>query len=44
MEGPRLKVKSELQLEPMPPPQQDWIWAASMTYTEACRKAGPLTH
>ena len=30
---PRLGVKSELQLEPMPQPWQHWIQAVSAAYT-----------
>ena len=40
MEVPRLGVKSELQLEPPPQPQQ----LESVTYTTAHGDAGFLTH
>ena len=44
MEVPRLGVKSELQLRPMPQPQQHRIWAASVTYTKAHGNTGSLIH
>ena len=44
MEVPRLGVKSELQLGPIPQPRQYRIWATSATYTTACGNAGSLTH
>ena len=40
MEVPRLVVKSELQLPLMPQPQQQKIWAISVTYTTAHGNAG----
>ena len=43
MEIPRHGVKLELQLEPVPQPQQHQIWAASVTYAAACGNAGSLT-
>ena len=39
-----LGVESELQLRPMPQPQQLQIWATSATYTTAHSNAGSLTH
>ena len=44
MNVPRLGVKSEPQLRPIPEPWQHWIWAASETYAAACRNTGSLTH
>ena len=43
MEAPRLGVESELQLKPIPQPQQHWIRASSVTHTAACSNAGSLT-
>ena len=42
MEAPRLGVKSELQLPPMP--QQHQIWATSVTYTTAQWQQEILNH
>ena len=44
MEVSSLGVELELQLRPLPQPQQCQIWAASVTYTAACSNAGSLTH
>ena len=44
MEVPRLGVKQELQLKPMPQPQEYQIRVASATYAAACGNAGSLTH
>ena len=44
MEVPGLGVKSELQLRPIPQPQQHQIQAASVTSTAAYGNAGSLTH
>ena len=38
VEFPRLGVKLELQLQPVPQPQQHWIRATSGTYTTAHRQ------
>ena len=44
MEVPRLGVELELQLPPIPQPQQHQIRAESATYTTAHNNAGSLTH
>ena len=44
MEVPRLGVQLELQLRPLPQPQQYWIQAISATYTTAYSNARSLTH
>ena len=44
MEILRLGVKLELQLKPMPQPQQYRIQAKNAKYSVACSKAGSLTH
>ena len=44
VEVPRLGVNSELQLQPMPRPQQHRIQAARVTYTTDPHNAGSLTH
>ena len=44
MEVPRLGVKLELQLEPMPQPQQHHIQAVSLTVTTAQGNARSLTY
>ena len=44
MEVPRLGIKSELQLQSMPQPQQCQICITSVTYTAAYGNAGSLTH
>ena len=41
---PRLGVKLEMQMRPMPEPQQHGIQAASVTYIAACGNARSLTH
>ena len=43
-EVPSLGVQSELQLRPMPQPQQRQIWAASVSYTTAHGNTGSLAH
>ena len=37
-------VKSELQCQPTPQPQQHWIWATSVTYAASCSNIRSLTH
>ena len=44
MEVPRLGVQSELQLRPIPQPQQRRTRAATSTYTTAQGNAGSLIH
>ena len=44
MEVPRLGVQSELQLLAFAQPQQQGIWAMSVTYTTAHSNSGSLTH
>ena len=44
MQVPSLGVKSELQLRPIPQPQQPRIWAASVIYPAACGNAGSSIH
>ena len=44
LEVPRLGDKSELQLQPIPQPQQQWIQATSVTYTEAHGNTISSTH
>ena len=44
MEIPRLGVKLELPLWPLPQPQQRGIWAGSSTYTTAHDNTRSLTH
>ena len=44
MKVPGLGVESELQVEPIPQPQQHQIQAASTTYTSDCSNARSLTH
>ena len=41
---PRLGVKSELQMRPMPQSRQPRIQAASAVYAAACGNARSLTH
>ena len=43
-EVPGLRVKSELQLQPMPQLQQHQMGATSATYSAACSNARSLTH
>lgn len=43
-EAPRLGVELDLQLWSMPQPQQHWIQAAPVTYTEACSNTESLIH
>ena len=42
--SPRVDIKSELQLKPMPWPQQHQNWAASATYTTAHSNTRSLTY
>ena len=44
MEVPGPGVESELQLRPTSSHSNNWIWAASVTYTEACGNTPSLTH
>ena len=44
MEVPRLGLKSEPQLLPVPQPWQHHIWATSLIYATACGDARFLTH
>ena len=37
-------IKLELQLRPMPQPQQCWIWASSVTYAASCGNDRSLIH
>ena len=44
MEIPRLGLKLELQLQPMPQLRQHWIQTPSASYTAACGNPSSLTH
>ena len=44
MEVPKIGVKLDLQLGPIPQPWQHWIRATSVTYAAACSNARSLIH